>query len=59
MKPRGPVPPLIGYAMGAAAAFGVALAFAFVLPDYPLEWGEGRVFDTAHLITTGAPLQES
>lgn len=56
MKPRGPVPPLIGYAMAAVAAFGIALAFAFVLLDYPLEWGEGRVFDTARLITAGDPI---
>src|SRR5437879_5281584 len=56
MKARGPVPPLIGYAMAAVAAFGVSLAFAFVLLDYPLEWGAGRVFDTARLITAGDPI---
>src|SRR5438067_732716 len=47
---RSPVPPLVGYAMGAVAAFGLALAFAFVCVDHPVEWAEGRVFDTARLI---------
>src|SRR5438309_11937145 len=42
--------------MGTAAAFGVSLAFSFVHPDYPLELGEGRVFDAARLITTCTPL---
>jgi Dolichyl-phosphate-mannose-protein mannosyltransferase len=56
MNEKSPVPPLVGYAMGAVAAFGLALAFAFVCTGYPIEWAEGRVFETARLILQGAPL---
>ena len=56
MTARSPVPPLVGYAMGAVAAFGLALAFAFVCAPYPIEWAEGRVFDTARLILQGEPI---
>ena len=56
MTGRSPLPPLAGYAMGAVAAFGLALALAFVFAPYPLEWGEGRVFETVRLILHGAPL---
>ena len=56
MTARSPVPPLVGYAMGAVAACGLALAFAFVCAPYPIEWAEGRVFDTARLILQGEPI---
>jgi hypothetical protein len=56
MSEKSPVPPLVGYAMAAVAAFGLALAFAFVCAPYPIEWAEGRVFETARLILQGAPL---
>jgi len=56
MTARSPVPPLARYAMGAVAAFGLSLAFAFVCAPYPIEWAEGRVFDTARLLMQGTPV---
>ena len=46
----------IGYGAAAVAAFGLALTFAFVCLEYPIDWAEGRVFETARLILEGAPL---
>ena len=46
----------IGYAAAAVAAFGLALSLAFVCVPYPIDWAEGRVFDTARLILEGSPL---
>jgi hypothetical protein len=56
MSEKSPVPPLVGYAMSAVAAFGLALAFAFVCAPYPIEWAEGRVFESVRLLVQRAPL---
>jgi hypothetical protein len=53
MTPRGSVPPSIAWALAALAAFGLALSFAFVCVDYPIEWAEGRIFETARLLLAG------
>ncbi|HZX64828.1 MAG TPA: glycosyltransferase family 39 protein [Myxococcales bacterium] len=47
---------LVVFGMALVAGFGLILAFAFVCADYPIEWAEGRVFETARLILSGAPL---
>ena len=52
----GDLPAGIGYTAAAVAAFGLALSFAFVCAEYPIDWAEGRVFDTARLILEGSPL---
>lgn len=44
----------IAFALAALAAFALALSFAFVRADYPVEWAEGRVFETARLLLSGA-----
>ena len=50
------IPSFVGPAMAAVAAFGLALALAFVCAPYPVEWAEGRVFETARLMLAGSPL---
>src|SRR5215468_7353186 len=50
------IPPLVGPAMAGVAAFGLALALAFVCAPYPVEWAEGRVFETVRLMLAGSPL---
>jgi len=42
--------------MAAVAAFGLSLSLAFVCAPYPVEWAEGRVFETARLMLAGSPL---
>jgi Dolichyl-phosphate-mannose-protein mannosyltransferase len=50
------IPAFVCPAAMAVAAFGLALAFAFVCAPYPVEWAEGRVFETARRMLAGSPL---